>query len=165
MELLGFASNLQPFAILCLLLGLGFVIFEMFHPGFGAPGIIGGVLLVAGILLTARSVLDALMMIIIILAILGLALTYVLRSATKGHLAKHLVLNDESEFINSNELEYFLGKEGTALTILRPSGTADFDGVKLDVVSDGEFIAKDSKVKVIKVIGRKIIVKEILQGR
>lgn len=58
-------------------------------------------------------------------------------------------------------MQYFLDKKGTTLTVLRPAGTVDFDGVKLDVVSEGDFIPKDTEVKVIKVEGRRIVVRQI----
>ena len=150
---------------LLLIAGIVLVVFEMFHPGFGAPGITGGILLFLGIMLTAKSILDAVILIIIILAILGIALTIVLHSATRGRLSKILVLshsqNKEQGYIGTEDLNYFLGKEGIVITPLRPSGSADFDGVKLDVVSDGAFIPKDEKVRIVKVEGRRILVAQI----
>ena len=83
----------------------------------------------------ARDPYDVLYLIIIILAILGIALTFVLHSATKGRLSKTLVLTvfeQRTGFEGTEDLKFFLGKEGKAVTILRPAGTADFDGVKLD---------------------------------
>lgn len=151
-------------SLLCLVIGLVFVIIEMFHPGFGAPGIIGVLLLIVGVILYAKSLFQALIMILIILAILGVALTLVLQSASKGHLSKHLILNDSLEedvkFTDQDDLNYFIGNEGIALTVLRPSGTADFNGVKLDVVSEGDFIPKDSGVIIIKIEGHRIVVKQ-----
>ncbi len=157
-------SGLGWLSALCLLAGLLFVIIEMFHPGFGAPGIIGAILLVIGVILFSKTLLQALIMIIIILAILGVALTLVLQSASKGHLARHLVLNDsldvDTGFSSSEDLNYFVGSEGRSLTALRPSGIADFSGVKLDVVSEGDFISKDTEVIIIKVEGHRIVVKQ-----
>lgn len=151
-------------SLLFIIAGLVFVIIEMFHPGLGAPGIIGAILLVAGVILYAKSPLQALIMVVIILAILGVALTLVLQSASKGHLARHLILHDSLDddvrFSATDDLNYFVGSEGMALTVLRPSGTADFNGVKLDVVSEGEFIPKDSTVTIIKVEGHRIVVKQ-----
>ena len=40
------------------------------------------------------------------------------------------------------------GQEGVTLTTLRPSGKADFDGVVVDVVSDGPMIAAGARVRV-----------------
>ena len=43
--------------------------------------------------------------------------------------------------------------------VLRPTGMAEFDGVKLNVQSDGEFIPKDVLVKVERVEGARIVVR------
>lgn len=159
-------SGLGWISLLCLIAGFIFVIIEMFHPGFGIPGIIGAILLIVGVVLYAKSLLQALIMIVMILAILGVALTLVLQSASKGHLSRHLVLNDSLDedvrFSASDDLSYFVGSEGKTTTILRPSGTADFGGVKLDVVSEGEFITKDSTVIITKVERHRIVVRQKL---
>lgn len=164
MELAMLFSGLGWLSLVCLLAGLVFVIIEMFHPGFGAPGIIGAILLLAGVILFSKSLLQALVLIVIILAILGIALTLVLQSASRGHLSKHLVLNDsldvDAGYSDANDLNYFVGSEGKTLTVLRPSGTADFSGIKLDVVSEGEFIPKDTDVIISKVEGHRIVVKK-----
>ena len=166
MELLSFINNIGPFPALCFALGILLIIVEMFHPGFGAPGIGGTLLLILGVVFTAKTITEALIMIIIILTILGVLLALVLQSATKGGLSKRLVLFDvqkkESGYIGTDDLNYLLGKEGTTVTALRPAGTADFNGVKMDVVSQGEFIPLGAKVKIIEVQGRRIVAKEII---
>jgi membrane-bound ClpP family serine protease len=163
--LFSFVEAIGIIQIVLLIVGLILIVIEMFSPGFGAPGITGLILLVAGIVFTARSLLEALIMIVIILAILGVALTLVLHSASKGRLSKTLILSDslnkEEGFSGTEDLEYFVGREGKTLTVLRPAGTAEFDGVKLDVVSEGEFIPKNTRVKVKKVTGRRIVVTKI----
>ncbi|HOQ00237.1 MAG TPA: NfeD family protein [Acetivibrio clariflavus] len=164
-DLVGLFSNIDFLSAVFFILGFILIIIEMFHPGFGAPGISGIILLILGIVSVARNLYDVIILIIIILIVLGIALTFVLYSATKGKLPKNLVLTDslnkEEGFEGTEDLKFFVGKEGKALTVLRPSGTADFDGVKLDVVSEAEFIQKDAKIKIIKVEGRRIVVREI----
>ncbi|AEV68003.1 NfeD family protein [Acetivibrio clariflavus] len=164
-DLVGLFSNIDFLSAVFFILGFIMIIIEMFHPGFGAPGISGIILLILGIVSVARNLTDVIILIIIILIVLGIALTFVLYSATKGKLPKTLVLTDslnkEEGFEGTEDLKFFIGKEGKALTVLRPSGTADFDGVKLDVVSEAEFIQKDAKIKIIKVEGRRIVVREI----
>ena len=46
-------------------------------------------------------------------------------------------------------------------TVLRPAGMADFDGVKLEVLAEGEFIEAGKPVRVVRVEGRKIVVRQI----
>ncbi|HOM02712.1 MAG TPA: NfeD family protein [Acetivibrio sp.] len=159
-----FIYNIDIWAAICFILGFTFVIIEMFFPGFGFPGIAGLILLFAGVVLTAKTLTDVLVLLAIILVVLGIALAIILRSASKGRLSK-LVLTDslekQSGFEGTEDFSPFLDKEGVALTPLRPSGTAEFDGVKLDVVSEFDMIEKDSKVKIIKVEGRRIVVRKI----
>jgi len=64
----------------------------------------------------------------------------------------------------SNDLNYFVGREGVTHTTLRPAGIAEFDGVKLNVVSDGEFISKDKPIRVLSVKGNRIVVREIKES-
>ena len=166
MDIFNFMSQISMIQALVLIIGVILVIVEMFHPGFGAPGITGTILIIIGIALIAETIQQALILIILIIAILGIALSIILHSATKGKLSKSpLILkhsqNKDTGYIGINDLEFFLGKEGISSTVLRPSGVADFDGVKIDVVSEGAFISQNRKVKVIKVIGRSIVVREV----
>jgi membrane-bound ClpP family serine protease len=165
MEALQFLLDMSFWQIIILTIGIVFCIFEMFHPGFGAPGITGAILLLVGVFWSAHTVFERLILMVIILAILGIALTLVLHSATKGHLNKMLVLsetqNKDLGYTGTEDLEFFLGKEGKVISILRPSGIVDFDGIKLDVVSEGDFIQKSARVTVIKVEGRRIVVREL----
>ncbi|MGF7056377.1 NfeD family protein [Brassicibacter mesophilus] len=146
-------------------LGFVFIIIEMFVPGFGVPGALGIAFLVIGIIVTANTVLEALILIMIILAVLGILISVILNSASKGKLSGKIVLStamkNEDGYIGTSDMQYFLNKQGTAITVLRPAGTVDFDGVKLDVVSEGDYIAKGAVVKVIKVSGRRIVVRKI----
>ncbi len=165
MDIMAIVSNLTLLSVICLISGLIFMTLEAFHPGFGAFGVTGAILLIIGVVLTAKTIGQAFIMTIAILAILAIIFAAFLRSASKGKLNKALVLNHsqnrETGYIGTEDLNYLLGKEGITTTVLRPSGTADFSGVKLDVVSDSEFIPPNSKVKIIKVEGRRIVVKVI----
>lgn len=50
------------------------------------------------------------------------------------------------------------GKVGTTVTALRPSGTVDFAGRPVDVVSDGDYIDRGVAVRVILVQGSRVVV-------
>lgn len=156
-------SNLP--AVLLLVVGFILVVVEMYVPGFGVPGITGIACLIAGVIMKANSALEALIMAIVIIALLCVALSISIHSVSKGRLAKSkLVLHEtatDAASIGETDLKYYLGREGTATTVLRPAGMGEFDGVKLNVVSDGEFIAAGEKVLVTSVEGNRIVVKAV----
>jgi membrane-bound ClpP family serine protease len=58
------------------------------------------------------------------------------------------------------EWETIIGVTGVAVTDLRPSGTARFNGKRYDVVSGGEYIEKASAVVVVSAEGNRIVVKK-----
>ena len=154
--------------LVMLLVGVGLLVFEMYVPGFGAPGISGIVLLVLGFVLLGPTVAQGLVLFAILAAILCVALSICLVTASRGRLSRSkLVLNDVAvpvDAAESNDLNYFVGREGVTHTTLRPAGIAEFDGVKLNVVSDGEFISKDKPIRVLSVKGNRIVVREIKES-
>jgi len=167
-ELFGFVFRITWLPALCFILGFVLITIELFNPGFGAPGISGIILLILGIMFTARSLLDAMIMVLITLVVIGIILFLVIRSASKGKLNRKLILsermNKEAGYVGRSEPESFLGKEGTAITMLRPSGIIGVDGVRLDVVTDGEFLPKGTKVKIARIEGMRIVVTKFKQN-
>ena len=151
--------------IVMLIVGFVLVVVEMYIPGFGVPGIAGILLLIGGVIMARPTPLQALIMVVIIVALLCIALSLCLHSAAKGRLANsRLVLKDvatQAETEESNDLLYFVGREGVAQTVLRPAGMADFDGVKLNVVSDGEYITSGCRIIVDRVEGNRIVVRAV----
>ncbi|MBO1223235.1 MAG: hypothetical protein JYX80_02290 [Candidatus Scalindua sediminis] len=68
----------------------------------------------------------------------------------------------EKDFSSARDrLDDLLSEEGIALTTLRPSGIANIKGNKIDVISEGEMISKNTRIKVIDVKGNRIIVKPV----
>ncbi|HEY2713903.1 MAG TPA: NfeD family protein [Chthoniobacterales bacterium] len=53
------------------------------------------------------------------------------------------------------------GMRGRALTILRPSGKAEFENRVVDVVTEGDFIAPETPVTVVSTDGMRVVVKGI----
>ena len=58
-------------------------------------------------------------------------------------------------------MEYLIGQKGMAITDLRPSGKGEFNGVKLDILSQGEYIGRGSKLEITNIKNNKIVVKEV----
>ena len=58
------------------------------------------------------------------------------------------------------ELDSYIDMHGTAVTDLRPAGAAVIDGKRVDVVTRGEYLEKDSEIIVTAVTGNQIIVRK-----
>jgi len=86
--LFDFVHNIDIWAAISFILGFIFVIIEMFFPGFGLPGVVGLIFLFIGIVLTAKTLTDVLVLLAIILLILAVVLAIAVRSASKGRLKK-----------------------------------------------------------------------------
>lgn len=155
----------HPIAIVALVLGYVLLVVEMCIPGFGVPGVLGLILAVLGVITLQPTPQQALIVVVVYVALLCVALAICLRSAAKGRLSKsRLVLNEVSTQpgdAETNDLCYFIGKTGTAHTPLRPAGIAELDGVRLSVVSTGDFIESGAPVRVIRVEGKRIVVGRI----
>jgi membrane-bound serine protease (ClpP class) len=59
------------------------------------------------------------------------------------------------------ELPVSIGDSGTAISLLRPAGKAQFGEHYIDVVSDGTFVEKGTAVRVVKIEGNTIVVREM----
>ncbi|MDV2581028.1 NfeD family protein [Alkalibacillus haloalkaliphilus] len=153
-------------AMILLLTGLVLIILEIFFPS-GVFGIIGGGAIL-GAMLVSGADMGHMALSIGISLLLAFVLAFFLfkKLDTNRGLFKYLVLKDQT----SNELGYvsnenrreLVGMEGQALTFLRPSGTALFGDERLDVVSEGGFIDRNHPVKVVKVEGSRIVVRELI---
>jgi membrane-bound serine protease (ClpP class) len=54
-----------------------------------------------------------------------------------------------------------VGQTGRVVTPLRPSGKAQFDKVFVDVVAQGEFLKRGTKIKIVEIIGNRVVVEAI----
>ena len=147
--------------ILMLVVGFVLVVVEIYLPGFGAPGIVGTALLIGGILLCARgNVALSLILLGVIVALLAVVLSLSIRSASRGRLQKSkLVLHDaDAPTVSDHDLSYYVGQEGAAMTVLRPAGIGEFNGVKLNVISEGDYIPEGARIRVRHVEGNRIVV-------
>ena len=131
---------------------IGFILLgiEMVVPGFGLTGISGIVSLVGGILLTADNVEQGLTITVIVVVILAVMMTIVMvvLKRVKSPIVLEEKLSNEQGFLNASDLEYLVGKEGTAVTDLKPGGKCRIEGIEFDVRSEGKFLEKGTNVKI-----------------
>lgn len=165
MDIFSFVEGIGTIQAVLLILGLILLIVEIFTPGFGVAGGSGLLLLIIGISLTARNLIEAGIMLIILLALVAIGIVIILRSAKNGRLSRKLILHTASKskdgYSTSDDNSALVGVEGVALTTLRPAGTGEFDGQRLDVVTEGDFIAGGVKIRIIRTEGRRIVVEVI----
>ena len=148
--------------ILCLLAGVALFVVEALMPGFGVSGVTG-ILVCLGAVIWAylhHGVFPALVVLLMAIALCALAAFAAFRSLSKGKF-KSIVLNDaESPEEGSSSPAVTAGQEGVALTVLRPAGIVRIGENKLNAVTEGDFIAKDSPVRVTAVRGSTVVVSE-----
>lgn len=155
----------QNWEILVFVIGLLLIAAEVFViPGFGVAGISGIIFLVTGLTLSllnntdfnfdgvsTKEIGEASLTVL-----MGLGLGFVLmiwlsnKIGSKGMFRKVALHKDLEDAHSSPSLTPLIGKEGTAFTVLRPSGKVMIDGELYDGVSESGFIEKGTLVKVVR---------------
>ena len=157
---------MDPFAlnlimIIGFVIGSGLIIVEAFIPGFGVAGICGVVLEIVALRCcwVLHGIVPALLALVGVLALIGLAVFLSYRSAMSGRLSKsHLVLKD-TEKADATDKPDWIGMEGVAVTALRPAGQIEIDGKRLNAASTGDFIEKGASVVVTGMEGDHCVIK------
>jgi membrane-bound serine protease (ClpP class) len=135
-------------------------------PGHGLPGILGaGALLVAVVLafglpfffVGIETIATAIVLTVIVFT---LAVRAVPENAWAHRLA--LAAAQGPEYVTSADHTSLRGRSGTAASYLRPAGIASIDGRRVDVLTEGEFIAQGTPIRVVRVEGSRIFVEPIL---
>lgn len=165
--------------ILLFVIGVMLLAVELFViPGFGVVGVLGAVCMLAGLYLSLvpfvvpetpadwSAMMDAFVW--FTLSMLGAVLggLLVTKFIPRTPLLGRLVLVGPSEDVAVrgggspvSTLEGLVGKEGVAVSELRPVGSAEIDGRKVSVVTDGDFIETGTRVRVVAVKGYRIVVR------
>ena len=151
--------------LILVLIGAALIIIEMLIPGFGIAGISGAAAVIAGLIIGSNDPISALFSVAILVVILSIAVIIfkVVFGKRKNGKNSRIVLNESiaaeaTDRVTAESAE-LIGKQGIALTALRPSGAALINGKRYDVLADGEFIAKDEPIVVCAVEGLRISVR------
>jgi membrane-bound serine protease (ClpP class) len=161
--------------LLLFVVGLILLLVEIaFIPGFGLVGLAGILCMVASLLLTRLpsaqwwqiediSGIVGQMAISMIVAIV--ASVAMLKALPRFAVFNRLVLGSRtpaSEGYVSAPTEQdsdLIGREGVALSELRPVGVGLFDGKRIDIIAEGEFIEAQSAVKIVEARGNRTVVR------
>ena len=156
-------NTVMVIGIILLIAGFILVGVEMVVPGFGVPGIAGIICLIAGVFLTADSIETGIFITVVVIVILGILMTIIMGFLSQKKFKSPIVLDEDLKAgapINSSDLDYLLQKEGTASTDLKPAGKGDFEGIELDIFSEGSYIKKGSPIVISRVNQNRLMVRE-----
>ena len=158
-------------AFLLFLIGLGLIALEVFViPGFGVAGILGITLMLGSVFFVfdkayefRTAVMWLSVSVILSAGLVILAAVLLPETQLFRRLALSTVMDTQMGYHSSSSEDFqaYLGQSGTALTPLRPSGTARIANNRVDVVTVGDFIAQDSIVQVVSVEGPKVFVEAV----
>lgn len=143
-------------------IGIIAVIAELVLPG-GILGVIGAICLLGAVVATFVSygATAGTIALAAVVAIGMLTLRIWMRYFHRLPLTKQLVLN-ETVGVNDNLAgrNHLVGKHGVTLTELMPSGRAEIDGEKLDVMAEGAAIRRGASIVVVETRGPSVMVRE-----
>jgi membrane-bound serine protease (ClpP class) len=171
--------------ILLFIAGLVLLMLEFFVvPGFGVTGISGIVLIVASLVLTlvynvgfkfsfdpefnASAYISKMTILVLVSCLAGFFLSLwlgkklILAETRFGSLALRTELESKNGF-NSQDLtmKEYVGKEGVAQTILRPSGKVNIDGEVLDATIEHGYAETGDKIKVTRFENAQLFVRKL----
>ena len=149
--------------VLLLVVGLVLVIVEVFLPS-GLFGVAGALCLIVAITLTYSNYGVAagtwLLGGVIMATLVGLVLW--IKFFPKTPTGRRMMLDQTSGNVEpERDFEALLQKRGVARSHLRPSGIAEIEGRRVDVVSEGGMIPPDTNIQVVAVDGTRIVVRKV----
>jgi membrane-bound serine protease (ClpP class) len=167
----------QSWEIVLFIMGVILIVIEIFViPGFGLAGISGislvifslGVSLIGNVGLQFPEIgqISQAIWTMAITLILGVAMiASMVRYLPENIMFNTLVLSESTDrsrgYTGADTHDELLGSEGVTVTALRPSGTALLNDRRIDVVSDGDFIEKGARVKVVETANLKVVVRKL----
>lgn len=153
--------------IILFAIGLLLLLAEVFLiPGFGLAGIGGAAAILASIFLTFGNMVQATYSILIALGLSIAGFFLLIRFIPSTRAWRKFVLSTEQKkelgyTVGTKDLKRLTGKEGIAITPLRPSGIVEVNGKKLNALTLGEYVDSNTKIKIISVEGNKIVVEAV----
>lgn len=166
-----FAANITDHSsgwigVVLVLLGLTLLLVEThLLPGQGIAAMFGLMLLFAGMFVALGGNKNAAFALSVstVLTLVSLVafFTYLPKSPVWKKLGQEMRQHSEPGYAASESRMYLLGQEGVALSVLRPSGIAEIGGVRVEVVTEGEFLEPGARIVVSHVEGSRVVVDDV----
>ena len=155
------------FAVFLYFATAALIIAEVFVPSGGLLSICALICLIGGtIIFFNHSTLAGWIGIIIAVIMIPTVLVFAYKMFPKTKFGRSVTLTppqrQQGDAIrDTDQLKAMHGKIGTVLTPLRPVGTCDFQGQRLECVAETGYIEKDTQITVIRVEGTQLTVRPV----
>ncbi|MBL8745669.1 MAG: hypothetical protein JNK58_04840 [Phycisphaerae bacterium] len=147
------------------------VVLEAFVPSGGIIGMTAAVAAIAGIVVFWRvSPGWGITGMLLMLVLAPISLNFALRLMPHTPMGKRLILSEDSESqrrrstleqAQSAQEQALLGAVGSALTSMRPIGTIEIDGTRIEALAEGGVIEAGTRVRVTSVEGSQVKVRAV----
>jgi membrane-bound ClpP family serine protease len=155
------------FAIFLFLVCAALIIVEVFVPSGGLISILALASLIGGIVIFfSHSAVAGWIGVVIAIIMIPSVLVFAYRIFPKTRFGKSTTLSppvrQQGDAIpDTPRLKEMLGTVGTVLTPLRPVGTCDFSGQRVECVAESGYVDRGKKVKIIDVESTRVTVRVI----
>ena len=149
---------------LFIIVGFVFLAIEfLLVPGFSVPGLAGIAMIGYGIFKASKAYGYSGTVITVVVSV---AISLILmRIVLKTRAVKSIGLDYDQKGTSAvDDYSFLVGKQGKAISDLRPSGIAIIEGNRYDVVTDGEYIDENASLIVEKIEGTRILVTKTKRG-
>ncbi|MCM3619111.1 nodulation protein NfeD [Sutcliffiella horikoshii] len=151
--------------VILFVVGVVLIVLELFVPG-GILGVIGLGAVITSFFLATDDIagMGLSLLIAMLVTIIAMVLLFTV-FGKKIRLFDRIILRDstntEQGYVSNVSRIELVGQEGVTMTPLRPAGTAVINEERIDVVTEGNFIGSNKKVRIVKAEGSRIVVREI----
>lgn len=165
-----YAGFSDAIVIALALAGVLGILFELHvFPGHGIAGSLGGMALIAAIVLAFGLAFIFVAVQAISIAIVLSAIFFALstRVFPESAFFRRITFSGVQgpEYVASRDFRGLIGHTGIATSYLRPAGVADLDGERVDVLTEGDFVPEGARVRVSRVQGSRIFVRPVPEER
>lgn len=152
-------------SIILLIIGFGFFFAEIFLPG-GIAAFLGLAAILLSVLLTGSDLRTTGIAILIALMVASAGMVILVKFFGKRlQLFSKVILTDSTDtksgYVSTVNRFELIGQTAVTMNALRPSGTIKLSDERIDAVSEGRYIEAGKDVKIIKVEGSRIVVREL----
>lgn len=146
--------------------GLFLLLMEIFIPSYGLLSVGALGCLFAGLFLAFRTnVTFGFVCLALVLVLLPIEIVIGIKLFPHTWIGHRIVIGargrtKRSERSSNASLFELEGREGTTATACRPSGVADIGDQRVDVVAEGTMIDANRPVKVVRVEGNRVVIRE-----